>query len=238
MTDVPDEFPLPQDVYERHRKVLSIHAGGQSERRSKLRRAGIAAVLVATALAVTPAFGVNGRLFDLVRGQPASTQVKAYFASNDRAREEMFAHAGRAGLTLHDRFSPAMVDETRGILAVQSPDGPIFLWATQTEDGRQCWLLQAMTTPGGSGSCDGSSDGKAMRPETLWTEERPSVTIVHVRIYDDAISQVSVAVDRAPDIPLQVAGGHALGTVPREDHIDAIVGRNRDGEEVSRVEWH
>jgi hypothetical protein len=73
-----------------------------------------------------------------------------------------------------------------------------------------------------------------MNPEPWWIAERPSVEIVHVRVYDDAIARVEVELDGAPAVSLPLVAGHAFGTVPKKERILAIVGRDTDGEEVAR----
>lgn len=241
MNEIPEEFPLPKEVFERQRALVSAQVAVQS-RQSRGRGALAAAAATAVVLGVvlvTPAFGIGGELLDLIQGQPAPPEVQTYFASNDQARARMFAFAEEAGTALHDRFSPVLASEARGIFAIESPDGPVFLWAAPMEDGRQCWLLQAATTTpgGGLGSCDGTDEQRPMVPETLWSENRPNVEIVHARIYDDAITQVDVVLDAAPEVSLAVAAGHALGTVPTEDRIVALIAYNADGKEVARVSF-
>jgi hypothetical protein len=242
MNEIPDEFPLPKEAFERQRALLSARVAHQSRQVPLRKRPALAAGLAFTVLGVllvTPAFGIGGRILEFIDGRPAPTEVKTYFASNDQERARMFAFAEEAGAELHNRFSPVLADEARGVFAIESPDGPIFLWSAPTEDGRQCWLLQAMTsTPGGTGSCDATDEQMPMRPETLWTEDRPSVKIVHARIYDDAITQVDVVLDGAPEVSVPLVAGHALGTVSQDSRIVALVGRNADGDEVARVSMH
>lgn len=199
----------------------------------------VAAAILVGVLLVTPAFGIGGRLVDLIQGPPAPPEVQTHFAANDGTREKMFAYAAEAGEKLHDRFSPVIASEARGVFAIESADGPIYLWAAPTEDGRQCWLTQAGTntatgSPIGLSSCDGSDVTSAMSPEPWWIAERPSVEIIHVRLYDDAITRVDVELEDAPSVALPVVAGHALGTVAKEERIVAIVGRNANGDEVAR----
>lgn len=131
-------------------------------------------------------------------------------------------------------------DEVRGVAAIESEDGPIYLWAAPTEDGRQCWLIQdgaeiRTGRPYGFGSCDDTERSPALVPATMWTIERPSVEIVHVRVHDDSVKRVDVSVSGAPDISLDVVSGHALGTIPKGARVEAIAGRNADGDVVARV---
>jgi hypothetical protein len=244
MIEIPDELPIPRDAFERQRSLLSAHVqtfGRPSQRRRGRLVAVLAAALVLGALLVAPAPGIGGRLIDLLQGPPAPPEVQTHFAANDANREKMLAFAKEAGEKLHDRFSPVIASEARGVFAIQSPDGPIYLWAAPTEDGRQCWLIQAGAEvatgrPYGLGSCDSTDNSAALRPGTFWTAERPSVTIVHVRVYDETITRVDVESEGALALSLPVVAGYALGTVPKEERVLALVGRNADGVEVTRFE--
>jgi hypothetical protein len=211
-------------------------------RRPWRRAAVLAAAAAAAALLVSPAFGIGGRLLALVDGSPAPPEVKTYFADNDKLREQLFEHAAAAGDQLHDRFSRVIPDEARGVAAIQSQDGPVYLWAAPTEDGRQCWLIQegeekATGRPYGYGACDGLSHTAPLVPDAVWTAERPSIYVVHVRVYDDSVTSVDVQFEDAPDLVLPVASGHALGTMPKgeEPRFDALLGRDADGNVVARA---
>jgi len=198
----------------------------------------LVAMIVAVVLA-TPAFGIGGRLLNLIEGTPAPPDVQTSFATSSEGFKQMLDHAQEAGEKLNDQYSPVIASDARGLFAIESAGGPIYLWAAPTEDGRQCWLIQEGTDfasgrPFGLTSCDPSDPATAMSPEPLWSAERPSVEIVHVRLYDDAITRVEVELDGAPTAALPLVAGHAFGTVPKDERILAIVGRNADGDEVAR----
>ena len=205
------------------------------------RRAALVALVAATAaLLVAPAFGIGGRILDLIEGPPAPPAVQTSFTAGDAAREQRYAFAAAAGAELHDRFSPVVPGEARGVAAIETADGPIYLWVAPTEDGRQCWLIQtgadpATGRPYGGGSCDGIDRTGSIRPDgPMWTIERPSIEIMHVRIYDDAITGVQVELENAAEVSLPVVSGHALGTLPKGARLQGIVGHNADGEVVAR----
>lgn len=213
---------------------LDVRRRARSMRRARNALALLAAAVVLAALLVTPALGIGGRLLDLLEGSPAPPEVQTYFATNDTLRERLFAEAEAAGHRLHDRFSAVVPGEARGVAAIDSADGPIYLWAAPTHDGRQCWLIQAGGDPAtgrpyGAGSCDGASPSGAIVPDIFWTHERPSVRIVHVRVYDDAITRVDVETRTGDSLSLTVASGHALGTLPDGVGVAALVGRDADG---------
>jgi hypothetical protein len=168
--------------------------------------------------------------------------VQTSFAEGNAARQQRFAFAAAAGLALHDRFSPVIPSETRGVAEVDTADGPIYLWVAPTEGGRQCWLEQAGEDPAtrrpyGFGSCDGIDHTGSLRPEGPgWTIERPSVLIFHVRVYYPSIARVQLELEGADELSLPVVSGHALGTIPKEEHVRlrSVAGLNADGEVIAQ----
>jgi hypothetical protein len=237
--------PRVADALERILPTYSDESGDWSAvvRRARPPRRRVALVAIAAggaALLAAPGLGLGGRLLDLLERPSAPPEVQSYFAADDAMRQQLFAHAAEAGSALHDRFSPVIADEARGVFAIASPDGPIYLWAAPTEDGRQCSLIQegadvATGRPHGAGFCDDPEPRAAIAPATFWTAERPSVWIVHARVYDDAVTRVDVEVAGAADLSLPVVAGHALGTVPKDATVEAFVGRDADGAVVARV---
>jgi hypothetical protein len=209
-------------------------------RRPRRRIALAAVVAAAAALLAAPAFGLTDRLVDLLQGPPAPPPVQSYFAFSNAARERLLAEAPVASGTLRDRYSPTIAGEARGVAAIDSPDGPIYLWAAPTTDGRECWLIQAGADPSdsrpyGYGSCDPLTHDTLMIDGPIWTIERPSISTLHVRVYDDAITTVDVTLDTGRVVSLPVVSGHALGTVPKDAVVDGYVGRDAAGDAVARV---
>jgi hypothetical protein len=240
--EVPGEFPLPDDAFARQRALVRADVLRRRAPRSRRRAVSVAVVAGALlgALLVTPAFGLGDRLLDLLQRPEAPPEVQDHFAANNTVRKQLFAHVEAAGRTLHDRFSRVIAGEARGVAAIESPDGPIYLWAAPTEDGRQCWLIQAGAEvatgrPYGLTSCDGPEPQTKIRPGGLWTAERPSVRIVHARVYDDAITSVEIVVEGGREVSLPVVAGHVLGTVAKDARVQAFVGRDASGEEMART---
>jgi hypothetical protein len=240
--EVPSEFPLPDDAFARQRALVRAQVLRRRAPRSRRRAVSlvVAAGALLGALLVTPAFGLGDRLLDLLQRPAAPREVQEHFAANNTVRKQLFAHVEEAGHTMQDRFSRVIAGEARGVAAIESADGPIYLWAAPTEDGRQCWLIQAGAEaatgrPYGSTSCDVTEVESKIRFGTLWTVERPSVKIVHVRVYDDAITRAGIVVEDGREVSLPVVAGHALGTVAKETRVLAFVGRDASGDEVART---
>ncbi len=64
---------------------------------------------------------------------------------------------------------------------VDSANGPIYLWAAPTDDGRHCWLTQvgddpATGRPYGVTTCDDAAPATPLTtPDPMfWTDERPA----------------------------------------------------------------
>lgn len=210
----------------------------QAARRRKGRRrrrwalVAVAAALLAGVLLVTPAFGIGNRLLSFIQGAPAPPEVQAYFAANDEYREKMLAYSERAGERLYLYSWPVMTRAARGVFAIESPDGPIYLWSAPTEDGRRCSLIQTGTEAAtGHLSCDGAGD-PVLKAEVLSTPERPSVWIVHARVAAGAITRVEIEVDGGPNVSLPVVAGYGFGIVPKTSRIVAFVGENAEGDKV------
>jgi hypothetical protein len=205
------------------------------------RRACVALVAAAAllgALLVSPV-GIGGRLAKLLDGTPAPPLVRTYFADSNVTFRKMFEYAAAAGHELQDHYAAVIPEEARGVFAIQAIGGPIYLWAAPTEDGRQCWLIQAGADvssgqPRGLLSCEALNHPEGIVPDTFWTDERPDVNIVHVRVYDESVVTVDVNVENGHDLSLPVASGHALGTIPRPARVDGLVARNADGDAVDR----
>jgi hypothetical protein len=179
------------------------------------------------------AFG--GPIRDLFLGDPASPIVQRAFSQHNEMRRLMSKwlkeHAGKAEL-------PPRVDPARayGVLAVRTPDGPIYLWAVPA-DGRQCWFiafasdLKHRKRATGGGSCD-----PATPPPTGiswaygWSRAHPRLEVLSGRVYLDASAVIAHFRDRKP-ARLTVTDGYFMGTFPRETklptRIDALDSRGR-----------
>jgi Tol biopolymer transport system component len=72
VTELPRTFPIPRDASERQRAVLSAHLGAprRSSRLALRRLAAVAALVLVSALLVTPALGLTGHLLELFESDP------------------------------------------------------------------------------------------------------------------------------------------------------------------------
>ena len=86
MTEVPREFSLPEDAFERQRSILGAHvvAPRPSRRTIRSRVLTVTTVLAVGGVLVMLGLGLGGRLLDLIRGGgPVVPEVQAPTVSPD-----------------------------------------------------------------------------------------------------------------------------------------------------------
>jgi Tol biopolymer transport system component len=79
MTEIPGEFPLPEEAAQRQRSLLGAHieAGRRSARTTRRGLVAVAVVILVGGLLVTPALGIGSRLLDLIQSPPGLPEVQA-----------------------------------------------------------------------------------------------------------------------------------------------------------------
>jgi len=152
------------------------------------RRAVLAFVAAAVIVPTAVAFGSDLR--DLFFGKPAPAPVKQTFADGNAMRAQMKAflkHQTRGGQV------PPKVDPARahGVIAVQTTDGYLYLWAAPAADGRQCWLVgfardQHGTRATASGTCDGTELPASIDWSWGWSRSEPTLKVLEGHLYVDA----------------------------------------------------
>ena len=88
MTELPDEFPLPEEAAQRQRSLLGAHveAGRRSARTTRRGVGAAAAVILVGGLLVTPALGIGSRLLDLIQSPPGRPDIQTPVWSPDGRR--------------------------------------------------------------------------------------------------------------------------------------------------------
>lgn len=191
-----------------------------------------------SALIVTPALGIAGRVLDLVQGTPAPPEVQTFFATSD-AYPDAARDPDEVGKAFHD-LAPVIASEARLVFAIETPDGPVHIWTAPTKDGQQCTLYQwgdplpngqlplTNIAWGGQGEpplkdepvngmagCEFDPGASGLMPVAVPLE---SVSLVRVWFHDPTITQIEVEGQDAPPVSLPVVavgkGFMAAGTIP------------------------
>jgi hypothetical protein len=220
---------------------LDVRRRARRARPSRVALIAVAALLAAVAtLLATPAFGLRGRLLDAIHGSPAPINVQTVFSRQNEVTRHFRQDAREAGIKLKENVPPeADPAQARGVAGVQTPDGPVYLWAAPTADGGQCWFIEVGRNPetgelGGHGTCDDDRRTGIVSGGLYWDIQRPSVQIAHARVFDGSITRVEVRLEGGDTVSLPVYSGHAIGIVPRDASLETYVGLNANGDEVTR----
>ena len=131
-------------------------------RRRDNHRRGLLVAVAVIAVGVPTAIAFGGVIRNFFFGTPAPPIIKGAFSN-----ENEMARTMKNWQKTHGVHFPTMpqVDSARahGVIAVNTRDGLLFLWAAPTADGRQCWFIDFAADQLnhrraiGGGSCDAAS---------------------------------------------------------------------------------
>jgi hypothetical protein len=234
------EADVPADAAARA-AARSALLGHIERRRVPLwRRRRVAVGLIAlTALAVAAA-ALGGRLLDLFEGKPAPPAVKRELrreiAGLTRIIDQGNADWPRPG---GYRFS-----RTRGLVAVPTSRGPVYVWALLTGNGNVCAILQGATRGQPhvqTGMCIGR---KTLQPPVLWGLAsvpfgNPSApaTATEPILYGHvtpSVRSLELRLASGRTGPVRIVEGFFAVAVPRAQEEETLVARGDDGSEIDR----
>jgi hypothetical protein len=96
----------------------------------------LAAAALAAVVVASSAFGWTSRLIDAIAGEPAPSPVKRAFAVHNDARARQVMPLFR-----RSPLSDVIVEETHGVLGINTSVGPVIIWAAPTRGGGICWIV-------------------------------------------------------------------------------------------------
>lgn len=141
------------DAYVAVRRLLRQRRQTRRALRSR-RWALVVAVAIVGVVAASSAFGWTSRLLDAVAGKPAPPPVRQAFAVRNEARARQVMPIFR-----RSRAEDTIVEQTHGVMGINSSVGPVIIWAAPTRGGGVCWIVdierrrQPDGRPGGAGGC-------------------------------------------------------------------------------------
>ena len=164
MTEIPREFPLPDEVAQRQRSLLGAHieAGRRSSQTTRLRFVTAAAVILVGGLLVTPALGIGSRLLDLIQSPPGRPDVQtpvwspdgrriAYFSRRDGNKDlyVVSADGSRQRRLAHDASFATLAwsPDGRKIAFVHNRDGTDGVYVVNADGGGQRRLARKGNAP-------------------------------------------------------------------------------------------
>ena len=194
MTEIPGEFPLPEEAAQRHRSLLGAHieAGRRSSRTTRRGVVAVAAVILVGGLLVTPAVGIGSRLLDLIQSPPGRPDVQspvwspdgqriAFLSRRDGNKELYVVSADGSGqrrLTRDARYpaTPAWSPDGRKIAFESGRDGTTGVYVVNADGSGQRRLARNGDAP--AWSPDGRtiaffSDAKIYLMNADGSEHRP-----------------------------------------------------------------
>jgi hypothetical protein len=114
-----------------------------------------AAAALAAVAAASSAFGWTSRLIDAIAGEPAPTPVKQAFAVHNEARARQVMRIFR-----RSPLGDVILEETHGVMGINTSVGPVIIWAAPTRGGGICWIVDVERmrrpdgVPNGGGGCN------------------------------------------------------------------------------------
>jgi hypothetical protein len=138
-------------------------------------RYAVLAVAMLALLLVPTAVALRGRITDLFQGTPAPPAVSTTFEGQNKIADL----ATQKGFG--DKFPHVDVSRIRGVMEIQTPDGPQDLWAAPNEQGGTCWFVDWANDPApngsqpGYGTCDNGDQRRSIGTSFLWELPHPAL---------------------------------------------------------------
>jgi Tol biopolymer transport system component len=165
LTELPSEFPLPEEAAQRQRSLLGAHieAGRRSSRTTRRGLVAVAVVILVGGLLVTPAFSIGGRILALIESTPGLPDLQAPVWSPDGRRIAFLSRregskqvyvvnadgSGQRLLTRDARYpaTPVWSPDGRQIAFEGGPAGPSSVYVVNADGSGQRMLARRGGAP-------------------------------------------------------------------------------------------
>jgi hypothetical protein len=198
-------------------------------RRPHRRRLMIASIAVA--LIVVPAALAFGSklVVDLFEGTPASPHI----------RQDYITFNGSFTPAIENKFSvhPVDISQIHGVLAIQTTEGPVYLWSAPEQGGGACFFVEYADELGpDAGGCDtaASPNAKNILPGSYWTRSHAPLQIIYGYTYGDATS-VEVDLANGSTLRLPVTEQYFLAAIDANAQISRIVSYDAQNNQVGEA---
>jgi hypothetical protein len=179
------------------------------------------AAAVATLVVVPSALAIE-RAFE---GSPPPADVSNAVGALNRMSDLANTYAAQQGFAVHAPH--AIPSTTHGVAQVETGDGPVDLWAADSDTGGTCLLFDWEAdgaSPSGvayaASTCDEQAPASKIAFGGEWSAEHPDYNVLYGHVYatDAATLEVSFADGTSTTLPL--VEGDYLGVV---DHAQRVV---------------
>lgn len=218
-------------------EYMSSFAGEPAEWPDVLRRAAdrphrrrllIASIAVAL-VAVPTALAFGSKLVDLFEGTSASPRI----------RQDYITFNGSLTPAIENKFSvhPVDLSQIHGVLAIQTSEGPVYLWSAPEQGGGACFFVQYADELGpDAGGCDPASspNGRNIFPGNYWTRSHAPLQIIYGYTYGDATA-VEVDLTNSSTLRLPVTEQYFLAAIDANTQISRIVSYDAQNNQVGEA---
>ena len=192
----------------------------------------LAAAAFLTVLVVNPAFGIGPRIIEWFEGTPAPQRVRDDIS---------LINEDDAGFdALPEHLAPQVLeDQARGVMAIETSAGPVYLWAAPTVQGG--WCTHVMYGPPDAEdysaltSCPGPRSPAPPLDAMVdkHGEGDDTVNLIIGRVGRD-VATVELVFDDGGRVPLVFRRGFFIAELPRGEESATLVARDSGGAELAR----
>jgi hypothetical protein len=195
------------------------------------------AVLAAAGATAASASGLAARLIDVIDAEPAPARVHGEIDLQTRRKAVVpwFQELPESG---------AIASKARGVLAIETSVGPVYLWAAPTRRGGFCHLIdiEANTLPDGSPNLAGACGPQRPRSDRPFVAgpvhsstftARGDLRLLHGRV-SRAVASVHVRFAHGGVATIRPANGFFLRELAHDEEPTIVIARDASGTELGR----